>query len=349
LVREAPASTEDALLSLLAHPNIASKRWIIRQYDHEVQGGSVITPLVGRNADGPSDAAVILPVPGSARGLAVANGLATGLRDDPYVMTLAAIDECVRNLVCVGADPARIALLDNFAWPSCQNPRRLGEVVRAAEACRDGALAYRAPFISGKDSLNNQFTAGDGTTIEVPPTLLVSGLGVVPDVSRCVTMDAKAAGDALVAVGGTHGRLGGSHYEMLFGSGDAGQAPVTDLQRGPQTARQVHAAIAEGLVRAAHDCSDGGLLVAAAEMAMAGDLGLELELDESAGLFSEEPSRYLLAIEPRKLAALMARLDGLPCTVLGTFNDSGRLTVAAGQLDVALEALSEAWLASLDW
>jgi phosphoribosylformylglycinamidine synthase len=162
-------------------------------------------------------------------------------------------------------------------------------------------------------------------------------------------MDAKAAGDALVAVGKTHGHLGGSHFAMLFGSGDAPQVPVTDLQRGPQTARQVHAAIAGGLVRSAHDCSDGGLLVAAAEMAMAGGLGLELELDDEAGLFSEEPSRYLLAIEPKKLAALVACLDGLPCTVIGRFNDSGRLSLAGGQLDVALEALNDAWLGALDW
>ncbi|MHC4966026.1 MAG: phosphoribosylformylglycinamidine synthase subunit PurS, partial [Planctomycetota bacterium] len=162
----ATVSLKESLLELLAHPNIASKRWIIRQYDHEVQGGSVVTPLVGPTGEGPSDAAVVLPVPGSRRGLAIANGLATGLSDDPYVMVLAAIDECVRNLVCVGVDPGRIALLDNFCWPSCNDPRRMGELVRAAEACYAGALAYRAPFISGKDSLNNQFTASDGATIE---------------------------------------------------------------------------------------------------------------------------------------------------------------------------------------
>jgi phosphoribosylformylglycinamidine synthase len=339
---------EEALLKLLAHPNIASKRWIIRQYDHEVQGGSVITPLVGPDGEGPSDAAVILPVPGSTRGLAVANGLATGLRDDPQVMTLAAIDECVRNLVCVGADPARIALLDNFCWPSCDSSGQVGALVRAAEACYEAALAYRTPFISGKDSLNNQFTTADGTTIEIPPTLLISGLGVVRDVSRCVTMDAKTAGNVLVVVGKSDGRLDGSHFEMLFGAADHG-LPAVDLEAGPAIAAAVHAAIAGGLVRSAHACSDGGLLVAAAEMAIAGDLGLELKSIEPARCFSEEPSRYLLEIDPSRLEALCNRFSGLPLAVIGTFNDSGRVTMDGDGLDVAIGDLKTAWLSTLDW
>ncbi|MBX9735321.1 MAG: hypothetical protein K2X32_00205, partial [Phycisphaerales bacterium] len=162
----AEAHPKDALLQLLAHPNIASKHWIIRQYDHEVRGSTIVKPLVGRAQRGPNDSSVIEPIPGSGRGIAISQGLQTGIGDprlagayaDPYVMTLAAIDECVRNLVCVGADPERIAILDNFCWPSCKKPENLGSLVRAAEACYDGAKAYRTPFVSGKDSLNNQFT-----------------------------------------------------------------------------------------------------------------------------------------------------------------------------------------------
>ncbi|MBZ0171331.1 MAG: hypothetical protein K8E66_03035, partial [Phycisphaerales bacterium] len=181
-----PSSTStptisDTLLRLLAHPNIASKHWIIRQYDHEVQGNTVIRPLGGPTQRGPMDAAVIEPVPGTGKGLAIASGLATGLENDPYLMTLAAIDECVRNLVCVGADPDRIAILDNFCWPSCKKPENLASLVRAAEGCYDGAKAYRTPFVSGKDSLNNQFTTEDGRTIEIPPTLLITGVGIVHD------------------------------------------------------------------------------------------------------------------------------------------------------------------------
>ena len=346
---EAP-TCRDALLALLAHPNIASKRWIIRQYDHEVQGSSVVKPLVGPGGEGPSDAAVILPVPGSMRGLAIANGLATGLRADPYVMTLAAIDECVRNLVCVGADPTRIALLDNFCWPSCTEPQRLGGLVRAAEACYEGALAYRAPFISGKDSLNNQFTTDDGRTIAIPPTLLISGIGIVQDVSCCVTMDAKTAGNLLVLAGGpTTGAMGGSHYEMLYGHAEHhGELPAVDPAGGARAARAVAGLIDRGLVRSAHDCSDGGLLIAAAEMAMAGGLGIELALDGRA-CFSEDPARYLLEIDPGDLDAVTAALSDLTHVVVGEFTGDRRLTLSDAQLDVPIDELRSAWLGTLDW
>ena len=190
LKRAAPARPASAgrdirstLHTLLSHPNIASKHWIIRQYDHEVQGGSVVKPLVGPEQDGPSDAAVIRPKLDSRRGIALSCGLAPNLSEaacadgDSFWATLAAIDEAVRNAVCVGADPTHIALLDNFCWPSCDDPAQLGALVRAAEACYDGALAYKTPFVSGKDSLNNQFTTEDGRVITIPQTLLITALG----------------------------------------------------------------------------------------------------------------------------------------------------------------------------
>ena len=298
-----------------------------------MQGGSVVKPLVGVDDEGPSDAAVILPHAGSTRGLAIANGLATGLQADPYVMALAAIDECVRNLVCVGADPRRIAILDNFCWPSCNDPRNLGSLVRAAEACYDGAIAYRTPFISGKDSLNNQFTTDDGRTIEIPPTLLISGLGIVPDVARCMTMDAKSAGNLLVLVGpATTGRLGGSHHEMCFGG--RGELPEVDPVVGARVARTVASLIADGQVRSAHDCSDGGLLVAAAEMAIAGGLGLDLTVDNDvAHLFSEEPSRYLIEIKPANLDTLA----DLPHCRHRKIRRDGSAVMMTGVLDVGID------------
>lgn len=355
--RLAPDSLRDALLQLLAHPNIASKHWIIRQYDHEVQGGSVIKPLVGPRSDGPSDASVILPVAGSTRGLAVACGLATGLSDDPYVMTLAAIDECVRNLVSVGADPRKIAILDNFSWPGVNDPGQLAGLVRAAEACYDGAIAFRTPFVSGKDSLNNQFTAEDGTTIRIPPTLLITGIGIVPDVTKSVTMDAKAAGNLLLLVGGddeSDSCMAGSHYEMLFGDpGAPAPRPVVDLVSAPETALALHELIQQGLVRSAHDISDGGMLIAAAEMAMAGGLGLMLESDGSASsiaeLFSEAPSRYLLEIEPRHLRQVQTTLGGTTHRVLGAFNATGKLTMKERELNVSIDDIRAAWRGTLDW
>jgi phosphoribosylformylglycinamidine synthase subunit PurSL len=345
---------QTALESLLSHPNIASKHWIIQQYDHEVQGRTMVKPLTGPN-DGPSDAAVITPVEGSTRGLAVACGLATLLRDDPYLMTIAAIDECVRNLVCVGADPNRIAILDNFCWPSCKDPHNLGSLVRAAEGCYDGAKAYRTPFISGKDSLNNQFTTDDGRTIQIPPTLLISGFGIVPDVRRAITMDAKAAGNALVLVGVTQPTLASSHYAALFGAD--GAMPTVDLQRGPQTAQLVAHAIVQGLVCSAHDLSDGGLLVAAAEMAFAGGLGATINLDavpvdddadEFTRAFGESPSRYLLEVEPGNLDALRAMLGDMPHAVIGAFDDSARFRVGVA-VDAPIDELRRIWREPLDW
>ena len=365
----ASMAVRTALLGLLAHPNIASKHWIIRQYDHEVQGNTVLKPLVGQAGRGPGDAAVIEPVPGTSRGLGIACGLQTGVGDpeiggDPYLMALAAIDECVRNLVCTGTDPARIAILDNFCWPSCNKPENLGLLVRAAEGCYDGAKAYRTPFVSGKDSLNNQLKYTDPATgrervVEIPPTLLITGMGIVPDTGRCTTMDAKHAGNVLVLVGRTTAELGGSHYQRVAAEGSALRpwpVPRTDLAQGPATARAVYQAISSGRVASAHDVSDGGLLTAIAEMLIAADgtLGADLDLaqvhaDATAAAFSESPSRYVLEVAPRDLAQVTAALGAIPHSVVGTLTTDPRLRWKAGQLDEPVEKLAAAWLKPLDW
>jgi phosphoribosylformylglycinamidine synthase len=347
----------DTACTLLAHPNLASKEWIIRQYDHEVQGASVVKPLVGVGTGGPSDAAVVHPVAGSRRALAIANGLATGWSADAYAMTLAAIDECVRNLVCVGADPARIAILDNFCWPSCDDPRNMGSLVRAAEACYDGALAYRAPFISGKDSLKNQFRTQDGRTIMIPPTLLVSGFGIVEDAERACTMDLKSAGNVLVLVGSTGARMGGSHRAMLGASGHADmRLPDVDPARGARTAHAVAACIAHGAVRSAHDPSEGGLLPALAEMCFAGGLGARIDLShmpvtgtdvpDECRAFAEDPHRYVLEVEPSKLGTVQAHLDGIPHAVIGTVTDEPTLELVGVRVpreSSPISALRSAW------
>ncbi len=342
------ADVADLLLKLLAHPNICSRQRIIEQYDHEVQGRSVIRPLVGVHGNGPGDAAVIKPVSGSNRGLGIGNGLATGWESDPYLMVLAAIDECIRNLVCVGTDPACVAILDNFCWPGCDDPESLGLLVRAAEGCYDGAKAYRTPFISGKDSLNNQFTDEDGRTIRIPPTLLISGMGIIDDVENCITMDAKSSGNLLVCVGETTESMGGSHAVMVYPDLAVDRSlPRTDLVKGPHRARLVSEAIGKGLVRSAHDCSEGGLLVASVEMAMAGGLGLRIDetmvadQDPITACFSETPSRYLLEVEPDSLDELDGLLQGHPCRVIGTFTSDARLVI--GELELEMGNLSEAW------
>jgi len=358
------------LHGLLSHPNIASKHWIIRQYDHEVQGNSIVKPLGGPLTRGPMDAAVLQPVPNSSRGIAISCGLQTGMghpdnAGDPYLMTLAAIDECIRNLVCVGADPDKIAILDNFCWPSCSEARNLASLVRAAEACYDGAKAYRTPFVSGKDSLNNQLRytdpkSGEQKLIEIPPTLLITGLAIVQDVTRCVTMDAKSPGNLLILVGETSDCMGGSHLQQIARSAITNPAiPRTDLAVGPRTARAVASLIATGLVRSAHDVSDGGLLCAVAEMLIAGStakkpLGATLKLDAvhadpTAAAFSESPSRYLLEIAPEQSREVQAKLaaSGVTNLIVGMLDDSGKLK--ASGLDAGVEDLAMAWLAPLDW
>ncbi len=356
------STNHELLIALLQHPNIASKHWIVRQYDHEVQGRTVVRPFTGEDRHGPSDAAVVLPKRDSNRGLAIANGLATGFRDDPYQMVLHAADECVRNLVCTGVDPTRIAILDNFCWPSCGKAENLGSLVLAAEACYDAAKAFRMPFISGKDSLNNQFTTESGETIEIPPTLLISGFGIVHDVRECVTTDAKRAGNVLLVVGDTSNALRGSHvFSMLTPDQRNVRIPEVDLSQAVKNAHAVSSLIDNGLVRSAHDCSDGGLLIAAAEMAMGGKIGLQLDIsnlplaskdcDDLTKLFGECASRYLLEIEPKHLETVARMLADVSWAQVGEFNTTDALTVnnIADPIDVLLDDMHTAWRAPLDW
>ena len=354
---ELPAYAE-TLLKILAAPNVRSKEAVIRLYDHEVQGGTVIKPLVGATNDGPGDAAVITPVPGRPRGLAIGCGINPRYGDlDPYRMAASAIDEAVRNVVAVGADPARTALLDNFCWGNTDRPEILGSLVRAAEACRDVALAYGTPFISGKDSLKNEFHAGDWHIV-IPPTLLISAMGQVPDIARCVTMDLKKPGNKLYLLGTTKEELGGSHYHLVTGQ-RGGTPPTVDLELAPRIFRTLHQAIRYGYVAACHDLSEGGLAVALAEMCFAGGLGAvadcSLILDNSdsnlsipALLFSESNTRFLLEVPFEWDRVLRNLFDGLPLVKLGQVADQPRLSIFGSShggllLDTAVADLKAAW------
>jgi phosphoribosylformylglycinamidine synthase len=346
------------LLRILSAYDVCSKEWIIRQYDHEVQGGTVIKPLVGARNDGPGDAAVITPVLGSFVGLAVGCGINPHTGDlDPYAMAAAAIDEAVRNVVAVGAEPGRIALLDNFCWGNTDRPEVLGSLVRAAEGCRDVALAYGMPFISGKDSLNNEYLAG-GHHITIPPTLLISALGRVPDVRRCVTMDLKEAGNELFLLGVTRNELGGSQYHLVKGI-RGGTPPRVDLMLAPEVFIGLHVAMRRGLIRACHDLSDGGLAVAIAEMAFAGGIGADVttlpgdEPDE-VRLFSESATRFLIEVRPGDVAALSECFgNDVPRTRVGQTTHEPRLRIAGGAGEwivwATLADLKEAWQKSLRW
>jgi phosphoribosylformylglycinamidine synthase subunit PurSL len=332
-----------ALLALLGAPEVASKEWIVRQYDHEVQGHSVVKPLVGVEGDAPSDAAVLQPLPSSRMGMALGCGASTRFGAlDPHAMALAVIDEALRNVVAVGGDPARTAILDNFSWGNCDKPDRLGALVLASEGCYEAAKAFGTPFVSGKDSLNNEYRVGD-ETLSIPPTLLITALATVPDVARCVTMDAKAAGNRVYLVGATLPELAGSLYLALEPAAPkGGRMPRVDLARAPRLFAALHGALADGCAASCHDLSEGGLAVAAAEMALGGGLGLALELarmpvaEEPAGpawngdawrLFSESCSRFLVEVPPARAADFERRFQGLPCAAIGEVRAQPALSV----------------------
>jgi phosphoribosylformylglycinamidine synthase len=350
------------LLEVLGAWNVCSKEWVIRQYDHEVQGQTVVKPLVGVHDDGPGDACVITPLLGSSRGLAVGCGMNPKYGDiDPYWMAAAGIDEAVRNVVAVGARPDRIAILDNFCWGNCEKPDRLGSLVLASKACYDTAMALGTPFISGKDSLNNEY-AFEGQTIAIPPTLLISAIAIVDDVGRCVTMDLKEPGNPVYLVGLTKNELGGSHWFARRGA-IGRRVPKVDLALAPKIFAAVHRAIAAGCVRACHDLSEGGLAVAAAEMALAGDLGLDLSLasvprekglaDFGRLLFSESTTRFLAEVPRRRAKEFEKLMAGLPCGCIGEvmrravvrIEGSGGKAVVSASCDV----LREAWKKPLAW
>lgn len=358
---------DEDLKAILGSLNVCSKEWIIRQYDHEVLAGSVIKPLVGVANDGPSDAAVVRPDLHSQRGLVIACGMNPRFGDfDTYWMAASAIDEALRNCVAVGADPKRIAILDNFCWGNTDKPETLGSLVRAALACQEVAKAFRTPFISGKDSLYNEFSyvdkEGNRQTVAIPPSLLISALGQIEDIEQAVTMDLKTAGNRLFLVGATKEELGGSHW-ALVNQLTGGQVPQVDLEMAPQIFAAVHSAIQSGWIRSCHDLSEGGLAVALAEMAFAGELGVDVNLKElknSTGishegvlLFSESNTRFVVEVPPEFVENLTQLFTGLPIVELGTITETPqvKMTGGAGQIlvDSPGRELKAVWQTPLNW
>ena len=321
------------LLRLLAHPNISSKERVVRRYDHEIRGATLVRPLVGEHHDGHADG-VVVAEPADAHGFAVGIGVNPwfGLHD-PQRMAHAVVDEAIRNVVAVGADPARICLLDNFSWGDPRRPSTLGDLVVAVEGCCDAAMLHRAPFVSGKDSLNNEYLGSDGQRHAVPPTLVITALGHVPDATRVVTPDLKRPGSVLVQVGHTHIEFAGSHFSMLQPVAEAVvPGPVVDA---PTRYARLHSAIIEGLVLSCHDVSEGGLAVALAEMAVGGRLGLDVHSlphpDATVAWFAESNGRFVCEVSPEKLDRFLDVIgDGT--TVLGATTDDAMFRTADWQV-----------------
>lgn len=315
-----PADLVSVLQNLLSHPNVSSREEIIRQYDHEVQGGSVVKPLMGPNQQAPCDAAVIKPVYGDKSGLVVSNGLCPRLSEvNAHLMAQCAVDEAIRNAVAVGADPEQVYILDNFCWPdpvasekNKDGKFKLGQLVDTCAGLYEAAIDYRAPLISGKDSMKNDFDDG-AIRLSIPPTLLVSAIGIMPDAEKAVTMHFKQPGDTIYVLGCAGLGIAGSLYAELseFKSG-------IKAEFKPEIAanmyRLLHRAILQSMIRSCHDVSDGGLAVALAESVIGGNCGATVSgyavqeaafLGSSNGqqlsridlaLFCEGPGRMLVSI-----------------------------------------------------
>lgn len=364
-----PADLTATLVQMLGRLNICSKEWVIRQYDHEVQGRSVIKPLVGLHNDGPSDAAVLRPLLDSMEGVIIANGICPRYSDiDTYHMAACAIDEAIRNVIAVGGSLGHIAGLDNFCWPdpvysekTPDGPYKLAQLVRANQALYDYCMAYGVPCISGKDSMKNDYQIG-ATKISVPPTLLFSVMARMPDVRKAITMDVKQPGDLVFILGETRAELGASEYYAHHGM-IGNRLPQVNAQSARVLYDALAQAIARGLVNACHDCSDGGFAVAAAEMAFAGGLGMCLDLRampheadidrDDTLLFSETASRFVVTVPPPQRQAFRALLASCVLGELGRVLETPEFVVIglAGhdivRSDIA--QLKEAWQLPLRW
>jgi phosphoribosylformylglycinamidine synthase subunit PurSL len=357
------------LLSLMKRLNICSKEYVVRQYDHEVQAGSVVKPLCGVRNDGPSDAAVIRPCLDSFEGIAVSNGIAPRFSDvDTYAMVHCSVDEAVRNAVCVGADPSFMAGLDNFCWcdpvKSPSNPDgeyKLAQLVRANQALLDLCVCYGIPLISGKDSMKNDYSIGN-VRISIPPTLLFSLVAKVPDVRKAVTMDLKENGNAIYCIGTTYPELGASEYAIMKGVDDITVPKVRDPKLAFACYTALFAAIKDNLVRSAHDCSDGGMAVALCEMCFSGEFGAQIDLSRIVNdgcatdvelLFSESAARILIEVNEANAGRVGSFFAGLPLSRIGTVT-KGDMVHFKGRKQVPVLSVSRidakaAWKSTLQF
>ena len=352
------------LKNLLSRLNICSKEYVIRQYDHEVQAGSVIKPLTG---DGPSDAAVIRPLLDSMEGVVVANGICPRYGDiDTYHMTACAIDEAVRNHICVGGSFDHLAGLDNFCWCDPEKSEKtpdgeykLAQLVRANMALYDYTKAYGVPCISGKDSMKNDYQIG-GRKISIPPTLLFSTIGKIDDVRKAVTMDVKHAQDRVYVLGMTKDELGASEYFASLGY-IGNDVPRVNAVSARKLYIALEKAIREGVVASCHDCSDGGLGVALAESAFSGDFGMTIELTKvpvenikrtDTILFSESQSRFVVTVKPENVKRFEALMKGNVFADVGVVTPQLNFTVMDGEkvvLSAGIDVLKDAWQKTLKW
>jgi phosphoribosylformylglycinamidine synthase subunit PurSL len=363
-----PKKHGEVLKTMLARPNICSKNWISRQYDHEVQGGSVIKPLVGKGRDIPGDAVVVRPILDSERGVATAQALNPFYSEvDAYHMTAVVIDEAVRKIIAVGGDPEQIGGVDNFCWPTIQyhpinNPDgkfKAAQLVRSNWALRDYCLAYGIPLLSGKDSMyidgNLEGPFGERRKVSGLPTLLFTVSSIVKDIRKCVTMDAKQPGDIVYVLGETRDELGGSEYYQLMGEVGL-NVPWVDVNKTWPMYQSVNRAIEAGLASSVHAVSRGGLAIHLALSAMAGETGMEIRLadvpsddglTDTKALYSESSGRFIVTVDPARQEAFEKLFSGMKIGRVGVVKGASRFRVKGRNgdniIDEEVGTLKDCW------
>jgi len=352
-----PIEFNSILLEIVSNLNSCSREWVIREYDHEVQGGSVIKPLVGIGGIGPQDAVVAQPRFDRNKGIVISCGVNPGYgRLDAYNMAISVIDEALRNLVATGGDIRKTAMLDNFCFSSPEREEVLGDLVMSARGCYDAAKAFDVPFISGKDSLNNEWVDNEGKSHLIPPTLLISAIGIIDNIDTCITMDFKRDDSEIYLIGETKDELGSSEYFRILGI-SGGKVPGVDFKRAPEIMRRLHTAIEKRLILACHDLSEGGLGLAISEMAFSGDIGAEIDLEhiKFSGhksrndfiLFSESNTRFLIEVNKKHSGGVHGIFKGLPIAKIGKTIKEKSLKVYSGDrklIDLPLSLIKTKWL-----
>ncbi|MGB9720647.1 MAG: phosphoribosylformylglycinamidine synthase subunit PurL [bacterium] len=351
-----PDELDKVLLGVVGSLNCCSREWLVREYDHEVQGASVIKPFVGIHKDGHQDAVVIKPLLHKNRGIVISCGINPAYgKYDAYNMALSVIDEALRNIVATGGDIRKTAILDNFCFASPDREEVLGDIVLSAHGCYDGARAFGVPFISGKDSLNNEWFDQSGKSHLIPPTLLISAIGIVEDVRKCITMDFKNCGNLVYLVGVTKEEMGGSEYFRYLDI-KGGRVPDVNLKVAPKIMHSLHTAIIKGQVLSCHDISEGGIGLAISEMAIAGDIGCEIDISKIlfAGrnprpdilLFSESNTRFLVEVAPAKAVEFERTMRKLPFSMIGQTIKKGSLKIYHSRkliVDIPVSKLRTKW------
>ena len=357
-----PKDYNNTLFSMLKQWNVCSKEYVVRQYDHEVQGGSVVKPLTGKFNNGPSDAGVVRPDLESMEGIVVSHGICPKYsKFDTYHMVGCAIDEAIRNNIATGGALSMMALLDNFCWSdpvlsdrNPEGPYKLAQLIRANRALYDYTTLFGTPCISGKDSMKNDYMFND-IKISIPQTVLISAISVIQDVRKVVTMDFKKGGDVIILVGMTYPELGGSEYFSMNGR-NGNILPRVWGQKAKKTYRCMEKAIKAGIIKSCHDVSDGGVGCALAESAFAGGLGVQVGLSglpalgifrDDFLLFSETPSRFVVSVDKKDLEKFKALFRTIPFGIAGKVGSDGRFMVKGLKndtiIDTDIDLLRDAW------